>query len=87
MSKLLLVMIWEKLGEAGRISGKSLRILENLGGGRGFAKRPYKVIDYLGNQLWQSLRSLPKYRDTKVNFRAFGIASIDSVFLNAVEEL
>ena len=44
MSKLLLVMIWEKLGEAGRIS-------EKLGGGRAFAKRPYKVIDYLGNQL------------------------------------
>jgi len=40
-------VFWENLG-------KSLRILENLGGGRAFAKRPYKVIDYLGNQLWQS---------------------------------
>ena len=52
MSKLLLVMIWEKLGE-------TRRSWEKLGGGRAFAnsfwgafaKRPYKVIDYLGNQL------------------------------------
>lgn len=52
MSKLLLVMIWE-------FWGKSLRSWEKLGGGRvfansflgAFAKRPYKVIDYLGNQL------------------------------------
>ena len=52
MSKLLLVMIWEKLGGSGRS-------WEKLGGGRAFAnsfwgafaKRPYKVIDYLGNQL------------------------------------
>ncbi len=65
MSKLLLVMIkkfLENLGEYWKIS-------KNLGGGRttygrlqirAFAKRPYKVIDYLGNQLWQSLRTLPK---------------------------
>jgi hypothetical protein len=65
LSKLLLVMIkkfLENLGEYWKIS-------KNLGGGRttygrlqirAFAKRPYKVIDYLGNQLWQSLRTLPK---------------------------
>ncbi len=75
MSKLLLVMIkkfLENLGEYWRILenlGKSWKISKNLGGGRttygrlqirAFAKRPYKVIDYLGNQLWQSLRTLPK---------------------------